>query len=139
MIRYPGGLAAIRPALLPLGLATVFAILAAGQAAGAVVMAIFAVVLSATAVGAALLVARAAAGGPAPAWLRFFGRYSYAMYVFDGLFIPVYEGWAAWWPLYGPSGYLTLLIATTAATTACPCSPGNCSSHRSSGSSGVSG
>ncbi len=119
VIRYPGGLAAIRPALLPVGLATVVATLAAGQAAGAVVMAVFAVVLSATAVGAALLVARAAAGGPAPAWLRFFGRYSYAMYVFDGLFKPAYEGWAARWPLSGPAGYLTLLVATTAITTAC--------------------
>ena len=63
--------------------------------------------------------AGAAVGGPAPAWLQFFGRYSYAIYVFDGLFKPAYDGWAVRWPLAGTAGYLTLLMATTAITTAC--------------------
>jgi peptidoglycan/LPS O-acetylase OafA/YrhL len=117
--RHPAGPAAIRPALGPLGLVTVAATLGAGLVAGAVLVAGVALIFSCTAAGAALLVARAAYGGPAPAWLRFFGRYSYAIYVFDGLLRPAYEDWTARWPFAGPAGYLTLLTATTATTTAC--------------------
>jgi len=117
--RHPRGPAAIRPALAPLGLAAVAATVGVGLLSGAAVVAVTALFFSCTAAGAALLVARAVSGGPAPLWLRFFGRYSYAMYVFDGLFKPAYESWAARWPFGGLAGFLTLLLVTTATTTAC--------------------